>query len=70
MAMDVQSCNFLRLVLRSNDVGGGWRVFTNVTWQLVREFKYQELLDVEPNNDGFGRVRLSERGKIVAEYVL
>jgi hypothetical protein len=66
MMLSEHEISFIRLVLRSDDVGDGWRNVSNILWRLVRDFKPKELIEIdEPNS----RVRLSERGQIVAEYL-
>lgn len=61
--------NFLALLLRSPDAGDGWREVSSWVWQVVEHFGRKELLEVEKREDG-GRIRLSERGKIVVDYIL
>lgn len=67
---------FLRLVLRSKDAYDGWRNVSQVVWPLVLKFQdtRPELVDVKPfdmaTDKLAGRVRLTERGRIVAEYLL
>lgn len=59
--------DFLRLVMRSNDCGNGWKSVSTVVWPLVLAFKRPELIDIHPTETA---IRLSERGKIVAEYLI
>jgi len=61
--------NFIRLVQRSPDRGDGWRSVSALLWRMVEGFARQELIERERNEDGTGRVRLNERGNIVAEYL-
>jgi len=58
--------NFLRLVQRSEDIGDGWRQVSDILWQLVERFDRPELIDKDADKK---RVRLSERGLIVAGYL-
>ena len=62
-----QDRNFIRLVLRSRDVGEGWRKVSPTLWKLVELFKHDELL--ERDKDGL-RVRLTQKGNVVAEYLI
>lgn len=57
---------FLKLILRSPDIGNGWRQVSNTLWLVVEEFKHQELIELW---HGFKRVRLSGRGLIVVDYI-
>lgn len=59
--------NFLKLIIRSTDRGDGWRQVSTLLWRLVHEFKPKELIEIDYDKL---RVRLSERGKIVVEYLL
>lgn len=60
---------FLRLILRSKDIGDGWRNVSLHVWTLVADFKRKELIEAERFEAGAGKVRLSERGRIVVEYI-
>jgi len=57
--------NFLSLLLRSPDKGDGWRSVSNMLWPLVDGFGQKELIETRDN----AFVRLSEKGKIVMEYI-
>jgi hypothetical protein len=59
--------NFLRLVIRSPDRGDGWRSVSSHCWPLVEAFTAEELLEVDAEG---GRVRLTEKGMTVAEYLV
>lgn len=61
--------SFLRLLRRSKEVGDGWRNVSMGFWSLVEEFGQPELIEVKPSGDGGGRVRLTERGSIVVDYL-
>jgi hypothetical protein len=63
--MNEKSKGFLRLLLRSKDLGDGWRQVSNIIWPLVIDFPHIELLEIKDNN----MVRLSERGLIVVDYI-
>lgn len=58
--------DFIKLVLRSPDKGGGWRSVSKAVWGLVEPLNGSELFEVDAENQ---RVRLSEKGKVVAEYL-
>jgi hypothetical protein len=60
---------FLALVLRSPDVGHGWRSVSKTLWPMVEGFTRPELIETEPFPLGGGTVRLTEAGKIVARYL-
>lgn len=61
-----QSKSLIRLILRSPDIGDGWRQCSSSVYQLIENFPHQELIEADANNL---RVRLSERGQIVQEYL-
>jgi hypothetical protein len=64
-----QAKDFLKLVLRSPNTGDGWRDVGKMLWPSVVDFEAQELLESSRNDDGTGKVRLSETGLIVARYL-
>lgn len=57
----------MQLILRSKDCGDGWRNVSELLWRLVEVFHHPELLEIDKPNM---RIRLSERGKIIAEYLI
>lgn len=66
----------MRLILRSRDEGDGWRRVSPPVWrEVVLRMHAQELIELRhPTGDGqhesqWGRVRLSERGRILADYI-
>lgn len=65
-----QQRDFLRLILRSPDVGDNWRsvsrMLTPVSQTMVAE--NPELFETE-DRDGVFHIRLSERGSVVIDYV-
>lgn len=67
--MSDRAKQFLRLLLRSPDRGDGWRLVSKMVWPLVQDFEHPELIEFIQDPDGTNRVRLTERGKIVADYV-
>lgn len=58
--------SFLKLILRSADIGDGWRQVSPQLWPLVETFKHPELLELK---DEARQARLSNRGLIVADYI-
>lgn len=64
------SRGFLKLLLRSPDIGEGWRKVSKTTRPLVEKFPEKELLEIQDHADGTARVRLSEKGRIVVEYAV
>ncbi len=69
MKLTEHDVNFLRLVQRSKDTGEGWREVSVQLWRLVGGFPHTELIEAEPNGEGWGRVRLSPAGEIVVRYL-
>lgn len=61
--------SFIRLIQRSDDRGDGWRSVSSLLWKLVDGFPHKELIEAERHEDGTGRVRLSDKGNTVAEYL-
>lgn len=64
-----EDVSFIRLLQRSTDTGDGWRNVSTLLWRLVERFPHKELLETDLKIDGSGKVRLSERGRIVVEYL-
>jgi hypothetical protein len=56
--------SFLALIMRSPDLGDGWRSVSTQVWPLVEAFEAQDLIE-----KGNLTVRLSEKGQAVAQYV-
>ena len=67
--LDPQETSFLRFILRSPDIGDGWRKVSRQVWTLVERFGRQELIETQASDEGGGRVRLSERGSAVINYI-
>lgn len=59
--------SFIALLLRSKDVGDGWRNVSAPLWQLIELFSQKELLEVDEVER---RARLSAKGHTVAEYLV
>ena len=59
--------SFLKLLLRSPDVGDGWRNVSEVVWPLVTGFDKEKLIETDSENK---RVRLTPEGLIVVEYLV
>ena len=64
------SSAFIGLLLRSPDLGDGWRKVSNMLRELATKEagKAPELFEVMDGEDGM-RVRLTERGQVVADYI-
>lgn len=62
--------DLIRLVMRSPDVGEGWRSVSTTLRKCVEETtaKRPEIYETKVENDTF-MVRLSERGQVLADYV-
>jgi preprotein translocase subunit SecA len=59
--------DFLLLLVRSKDIGDGWRQVSDRLWKLVTMFSEPELIEVdEPNK----RVRLTDKGATIVEFAL
>jgi len=56
---------FLKLLLRSPDIGEGWRNVSQTVWPLVDAFQHKDLIETKDGN----KVRLSERGLVLVDYV-
>ena len=52
--------------MRSPDKGDGWRKVSLTAYPLVERFPHQDLIERDDENL---RVRLTEKGKTVVEYV-
>jgi hypothetical protein len=61
---------FIRLILRSDDVGEGWRNVSMVLEKVVLDgiAEFPELYETH-RLDGALQVRLSERGTIIKDYL-
>lgn len=60
--------NILRLIQRSPDNADGWKNVSKLLWPLLNLIR-DDLVEKELLADGCGRCRLTERGKIVLEYM-
>lgn len=70
MKLDDQQSAFIKLLLRSPDIGEGWRKVSNI---LIRATEIQvalnpELFEFESMPEG-SRIRLTERGSVLGEYL-
>lgn len=63
-ALSARDKGFLHLILRSPDLGDGWRRVSDMVWPLVEKFPHQELIETRQSE-----VRLSEKGVTVAGYL-
>ena len=67
--LDEKHKPFIRLILRSQDVGDGWRNVSNVLRKTV-EAGISEFPELYETREMAGlQVRLSERGNIVKDYL-
>lgn len=60
---------FIKLFLRSKDIGEGWRHVSKMITPNLKTYAPTDLFDVSYNGDGTARIRLTERGKVIADYV-
>lgn len=67
MPLSDNSRSFLKLLLRSSDLGEGWRQVSTGVWPLVEQFEEKELLEL---NEIEKKVRLSPLGETVVNYAL
>lgn len=58
--------SFLQLLMRSPDLGDGWRQSSEVVWPLVAKFSKQELVELDNDNK---RVRLTPDGDVLVRYL-
>ena len=71
MKLTDDDTGFIKLILRSSDRGDGWRTVCSLLWRLVDKFPHKELIEAQEDmRDGGGIVRLSDKGKVVAEYLV
>jgi hypothetical protein len=56
----------LRLLRDSKDIGDGWRQVSEILWRGIVPHMPPELIE---KDDAHLRVRLSDRGKIVMDYL-
>lgn len=63
--------NFIQLLLRSSDIGDGWRKVSNMLRPITEETVqiHPELYETKEEEDGSFMIRLSERGAILGEYL-
>lgn len=63
--------NLIGLIKRSDDISDGWRKVSGVLEHHVKHVisSAPELFELVEYNDGTARVRLTERGNIVADYL-
>lgn len=66
--MDAKLRDLLHLVKRSPMDASGWRKVSVPVWPLVVGLP-SDLVTLEPSPDGGGRLRLTDRGQAVADYL-
>ena len=67
-AMDNKLRQLLELVKRSPQDADGWRKVSKPIWPLVANMP-TDLVALEPSADGGGRLRLTDRGQAVSDYL-
>lgn len=58
--------NFIRLIAKGQEKHGGWAKVSKVLYPLVQKMP-PELVDHEPEEDGRGRARLTQRGEAILD---
>ena len=58
--------NFLRLIAKGQEKYGGWAKVSKPVYPLVQKMP-PELVEHEPDDDGRGRARLTQRGEAVLD---
>ena len=66
--MDDKLRSLLQLVKRSQTDASGWRKVSATVWPLVANLP-SDLATLEQSPDGGGRMRLTDRGQAVADYL-
>lgn len=66
--MDDKLRNLLHLVKRSPSDAEGWRKVSAPIWPLVEALP-PDLVTLEPSPDGGGRMRPTDRGQAVIDYL-
>jgi hypothetical protein len=66
--LNERDVGFLKLVVRSPSDADGWRSVSKMVWPLVVEFPHSDLIEVDAT-EGALRVRLTDEGKTVTEYL-
>lgn len=66
MNISDKGISFLKLVMRSPDIGDGWRNVSQTLWPLVASFENKELIDIDYE---YSRIKLSDRGQVVCDYI-
>lgn len=69
MKLSDQDINFIKLILRSPDAGDGWRRVSAQLWVLCERFGRQELVEYATAPEGGGKIRLSDRGIVLTDYI-
>lgn len=65
--------NFIRLILRSKNVGGGWRLISKQLSNFVHGVATSYMVDLcewEPSFGEGGRIRITSEGLILIKYLL
>ena len=59
--------SILRLILRSDDMGDGWRQVSNMLWPGIIKLRHPDLTEIDEENR---RIRLTPDGAAVVKYAL
>lgn len=70
LKIDDKQINFIRLILRSNDTGKGWRrVSKALTPTAVKQVSGNPELFETKEENGIFMIKLSERGEVLVAYL-
>ena len=69
MSLTPKQTNVLKLIRRSKSDDDGWYAVSKVVWPLVYSTLPDDLIEVEPLEEGGGRLRFTLRGQAVADYL-
>ncbi len=59
--------DLLRLILRSPDLGEGWRQVSQTLWKSVTHYRHPDLTEIDEEKR---RIRLTPDGAVVVKYAL
>jgi hypothetical protein len=69
MSLSKQQIDVLRLIQRSKPDDDGWYRVRKVIWPLVYTTLSDDLIEADALDEGGGRVRFTQRGQAVADYL-
>ena len=61
--------NILALIKRSERDPEGWYEVSDAVWPTVAPYLPTDLVTLEPSSDGGGKLKLTERGQAVCDYL-